>query len=215
MEGPLYGETTKQQKMLLYGTVGALGLLTVVAIGCAIGLGVTQSTYEHFILIVGLVILTATIALFVCDHLAFFRLDLFFFTQQKTCTNSGGGTCRSTSTPSSSTSSRCSSARWWSWTLRPSSTPLPWRSQSPSSGLFKSRHTTKQNKAHPPRNNSDGFYHINTTHCYETPNPTDCGRPGYCGFFSGFHACCGNCSLLNYTACRQSIHNRTKAHTEL
>ena len=89
MEGPLYGETTKQQKTLLYVMAIALGILTIAAVlGCVI-VAFMDKNYSHFILVIALVALTVAIALFVCYPclllsflfpLSFTICDLTFFT---------------------------------------------------------------------------------------------------------------------------------------
>lgn len=66
MEGPLYGETTKQQKTLLYAMAIGLGILTIAAVlGCVI-VAFMDKNYSHFLLVIALVVLTAAIVLFVC-----------------------------------------------------------------------------------------------------------------------------------------------------
>ena len=64
MEGPLYGETTKQQKTLLYAMAVGLGILTIAAVlGCVI-VAFMDKKFTHFILVIALVVLTAAIVLF-------------------------------------------------------------------------------------------------------------------------------------------------------
>lgn len=75
MEGPLYGETTKQQKTLLYAMAVGLGILTIAAVlGCVI-VAFMDKKFTHFILVIALVVLTAAIVLFVC----FFFIPTPFF----------------------------------------------------------------------------------------------------------------------------------------
>lgn len=143
MEGPLYGETTKQQKTLLYVMAIALGILTIAAVlGCVI-VAFMDKNYSHFILVIALVALTVAIALFVCYHcllLSFLFLPLI----NHVCshlfhTDSGSGISRSTSTPSSSGCSAFFLASLLLLTLPASSTLLSTRSPSPSpspSGLL-------------------------------------------------------------------------------
>ena len=66
MEGPLYGETTKQQKTLLYAMAIALGILTVAAILACVIVSFMDKKYSHIILVIALVVLTVAIVLFVC-----------------------------------------------------------------------------------------------------------------------------------------------------
>lgn len=143
MEGPLYGETTKQQKTLLYAMAIALGILTIAAVlGCVI-VAFMDKNYSHFLLVIALVVLTVAIVLFVCHPFrSFFFPPLtrshtvvassFFFTSQIPPANSGSGIFRSTSTPSSSGSSAFFLASLLLLTLPASSTLLSTRSPSPS-----------------------------------------------------------------------------------
>lgn len=138
MEGPLYGETTKQQKTLLYAMAIGLGILTIAAVlGCVI-VAFMDKKFTHFILVIALVVLTAAIVLFVC---LFFFLPPppFFHLITVHQSNSGNGIFRSTSTPSSSGLSAFFSASLWSLTLPASSMLSSTGSTSPSpspSGLF-------------------------------------------------------------------------------
>ena len=69
MEGPLYGETTKSQKMVLYTVVGALGLLTLAALICGCFGAFKYHVFTHIVLDICIVIFCVAIFFFVCSHL--------------------------------------------------------------------------------------------------------------------------------------------------